>query len=213
MEHLLVTRFSVPRLDSLTAEHHHDRRWLDQRLELFRRFYVPSVERLGVPAVLLCSRRSAAHVGERVADLSWARVVEQDDWYGGFTGSTDQMLTRFDSDDCLHEGWFEALERATPGYEVYCTRRFLRYDPQRRRLYERSRALPSPLAAFRDGRNPYACDHEELPQRYRVRMLERSFLLQVAHGANLSTRKPSWRHFRYRVPLARLSAFGIEPEA
>ena len=54
MRHVIVTRFSVPRpQDPAHADRHHDRVWLDRRLELFFRFFLPSVKRLDVPAVLL----------------------------------------------------------------------------------------------------------------------------------------------------------------
>jgi hypothetical protein len=73
--HLIVTRFAVPREDAATAGVHRDPRWLDVRLALFRRFFVPSVGRLGVPVVLLCGPAAAEYVGGRVADLPWARVA------------------------------------------------------------------------------------------------------------------------------------------
>lgn len=213
MHHVIVSRFSVPRLDAATAGRHRDRAWLDRRLELFRRWYVPSVSPLGVPAVLLCSSDSAAYVADRTADLAWARVVEQDDWHGGWAGAPGQVLTRLDTDDALHRGWFEAVDAAPRGYQVYSTRRFYRLDPARRALYARARRLPSPLAAFAPGLNPYLCDHVELARRFRAWALPRRYLLQVVHGGNVSSRRPRWWHAPYRVPLARLAPFGLRPGA
>jgi hypothetical protein len=211
MRHVIVSRFSVPRLDSATAEHHRDRGWLDSRLALFRRYFVPSVERFQVPAVLLCSGASAEYVAAATHDLPWCTVEEQDDWHAGWSGAADQMVTRLDSDDAVHEDWFDALEAAVGGFEVYCTRSFLRFHPASRSLYARSRRLPSPLAACPEGRNPYVCDHTALAERYRALVLPQPFLLQIVHGGNLSNRKPSWRHFWMRVPLDRLAPFGVEP--
>lgn len=208
---MIVTRLSVPRRDQATAGLHRDREWLAGRVELLRRYYVPSVSRLGVPAVLLCSRDSAPWVAERLADLDWARVEVQDDWYGGWTGGEEQLLTRLDSDDAVHEGWLRAVDAAPAGYEVYATKRFLRYDPEARRLYDRAREECAPLAAFAGGRNPYARDHATLERHYRACVFPDPYLLQVVHGGNLSWRRPRWWHFRYKVPLARLEPYGVEP--
>ncbi|MDH3402115.1 MAG: putative rhamnosyl transferase [Acidobacteriota bacterium] len=211
MRHVIVSRFSVPRPGAGTAMRHCDGAWLDSRLALFHRYFVPSVGRLGVPTVLLCSTASAERVAAATAGLAWCTVEEQDDWRGGWSGAPDQMVTRLDSDDALHDGWFAALEAAAGGFEAYCTRSFLRFHPATRSLYARSRRLPSPLAAFPGGRNPYAFDHTELGGRYRTLMIPGCYLLQVVHGGNLSNRAPSWRHFPLRTSLARLAPFGVEP--
>ena len=101
MRHVVVSRFSVPRLDTATARHHLDRDWLAQRLDLFRRYFVPSVGRCGVGVVLLCSTESAEPVATGTADLPWVEVVVQDDWYGGWHGAADQMVTRLDTADLV----------------------------------------------------------------------------------------------------------------
>jgi hypothetical protein len=180
MRHLIVTRFSV----------------------------VPSVGRLGVTAVLLCSSDSAPYITEHVEDLEWAEVVVQDSWYGDWSGSEGQILTRMDSDDAIHEGWFAAVDAAPDAAEVVCNRGFLRFELDTKRLCAYSRLTPSSLAAFRGGRNPFAHDHAELRRHYRVHMLAGPYLAQVFHGGNLSTRRPSW--YRLRAPLTRLEPFGID---
>lgn len=210
MRHVIVTRFSVPRnQDPSTADRHLDAKWLDRRFELFRRFFVPSVSRLQVPVILLCSKESAPRVTAHVSDLDWADVVVQDHWYGGWSGERGQIVTRMDSDDAVHEGWLVAVEAAPAGTEVCCTREFLRYDISTARLCAYSRREPSPLAAFLDGRNPFADDHARLDERYRVHDIDGPYLLQVFHGGNVSSRRPSW--YRRRLPLDRLRPFGIEP--
>jgi hypothetical protein len=209
MRHVIVTRFSVPRPQAAaTAERHRDHAWLDRRLELLRRFFAPSVSRLHVPVILLCSTQSAPYVGQHVRDLEWAEVVVQDQWYGGWTGDDGQMVTRMDSDDAVDLRWLEALQSVPADAEVCCTRDFLRYDPSTRRLCAYSRREPSPLAAFRNGRNPFAHDHTELDRHYRVHDIEGPYLLQVFHGGNVSSRRPSW--YRRRLPLERLQAFGLD---
>ena len=223
MRHVVVTRFSVPRLDAATAGRHADPAWLDTRLVHFRRYYVPSVARLGVPAVLLCSSASAPYVGDRLADLPWVTLVEQDSWYGGWTGGPDQLVTRLDSDDALHESWFERLEAAASGAgaagragaaaEVFVTRTVLRLDARRGRLYAITRREPSPLAAFAAGANPFAHDHKHLDRHHRVHALAEPYLLQVVHGGNLSSRAPAWWRFRRPLPPARLAPFGLDPTA
>lgn len=207
--HLIVTRFAVPREDAATAGLHRDPRWLDERLALFRRFFVPSVGPLGVPAVLLCGPAAAEYVGDRIANLPWARVEVQERWRGGWTGAPGQVVTRMDSDDALHRGWFEALERAPAEAPVVITREFLRYDLERRRLHCYRRREPSPLAAFRGGLNPYEVDHKHLARRYPVHEIRGAFLLQVVHGGNLSNRRPAWWRVDRRVSRARLAEFGI----
>ena len=206
--HVVVTRFSVPlRAGAAGRARHADPEWLAGRLELLRRFYVPSVGRLGVPAMLLCSPESAARVADAVRDLGWVRVVEQDDWYGGWTGRPDQVLTRLDSDDALREGWFRAVDGAPAEAEAVCTRRFLRLDRRTGRVVRYRRGVPSPLAAFRGGRNPFAHDHDSLERSYSTAFLPGAYLLQVAHGGNLSTRfaKP----FRRRASPGELEGFGL----
>ncbi len=208
MSNVIVTRFSVPRpQDPVNAHCHADRRWLGERLELFRTYFVPSVGRLGVQAILLCSSGSAMFIEEQTRDLSWLEVVVQDDWYGGWDGSTDQIVTRMDSDDAIHEGWLAAVEAAPADAEVYCTRDFLRYDPSTGKLCAYSRREPSPLAAFRSGRNPFAHDHAGLDRHYRVHDIDGPYLVQIFHGGNVSSRRPPW--YRRRLPLERLEDFGI----
>jgi hypothetical protein len=218
MRHVVVTRFSVPRLDAASARRHAEAAWLDERIEYFRRYYVPGVARCAVPAVLLCSTESAAYVRERLGDLDWVSVVVQDRWYGGWRGAADQVATRLDSDDAVCEAWFERLERAAGDggvgeageVEVFCTKSVLRLDARRGRLYAITRREPAPLAAFARGANPFAHDHKDLEKHYRVRCFSEPYLLQVVHGGNLSSRAPAWWRFRRRQPLARLAAFGLD---
>jgi hypothetical protein len=212
MEHAIVTRFSVPRPEPDTAGRHANPAWLEARLALFRRFYVPSVERLGVPAILLCSSASAAAVAQRLADLPWLQIAVQDAWHGGWTDA-DRMLTRLDSDDALHEDWFAALERAPRGFEAYGSRSFLRLDLERRRLHRFRRRAPAPLAAFAPGINPFHCDHAALARRHVWHELEGgedgAWLLQVVHGGNVASRRPRWWRLHPRLPLDRLAPFGV----
>ena len=212
MRHIVVTRFSVPRpQDPINADRHSEHSWLDRRLELFRRFFVPSVGHLEVPAVLLCSTASAKYVSERVVDLDWVEVFVQDDWYGGWTGENDHFVTRMDSDDAIHERWLEVLDASPTEADVCCTKEFLRFDYSTGKLSAYKRREPSPLAAFRGGRNPFVHDHAELVHCYRVHDIVGSYLLQVFHGGNVSSRRPSW--YRRRLNLDRLEAFGLSPDS
>ena len=208
MNHVIVTRFSVPRpQDPANAHCHADRYWLGERLELFRTYFVPSVERLGIPVILLCSSQSAPFIEEQTGDLNWAEVVVQDDWYGRWGGLTDQIVTRMDSDDAIHKDWLAAVEEAPADAEVCCTREFLRYDISAGKLCAYSRREPSPLAAFRGGRNPFSHDHSELERRYRVHDIAGPYLVQIFHGGNVSSRRPPW--YRRSLPLELLEDFGI----
>jgi len=209
MRHVIVCRFSVPRLEPDTARCHLDPAWLERRLELFRLHFAPSVGRLGVETILLCSSASAGLVADAVADLEWVSIEPQDRWHGGWQGGADQIVTRLDSDDALHEDWFKALDAAPPGYEAYCTRRFLRLDVESNRLYAYKRRKPSPLAAFPGGRNPYAIDHARLPRHLQLHYLPDAYLLQVVHGGNLSNRHPSWRRYFSQVGREQLAPFGL----
>jgi hypothetical protein len=216
LRHLIATRFSVPRPDAATASRHADPGWLDARLTLFRRYYAPSVGRLGVPAVLLCSDASAAYVADRTRDVDWLRVEVQNDWRGGPPADSGTWITRLDSDDALAAGWFSAVEAAPEPYEVLVTRDFLRLDARAGRrpaLHAYRRREPSPLAAFRGGRNPFAHDHATLPERHACREIRGAHLLQVVHGGNLSSRAPRWWRFHRAVPLARLAEFGLDEAA
>lgn len=209
MNHRIVTRFAVPRPEPGTAGLYHSRDWLEGRLELFRRFFVPSVSRLGIPAVLLCASEVASFVAEQVGDLEWVRVEIQDDWSSGYRGRPDEVLTRLDSDDAVDGRWFEAVERAPATARVLITKEFLRWDPRARRLHRYRRDEPAPLAAFRDGENPYAVDHKHLERLPGVHRLHGPYLLEVAHGGNVKNRRPRpWRIDR-RVSPSRLAAFGL----
>jgi hypothetical protein len=213
MRHVIVTRFSVPRLDSATASLHADRQWLDSRLGPFRAYYVPSVERLRVPVVLLCSSRSADYVSGQLRDLRSLSIVVQDSWYGGWRGAPDQVVTRLDSDDALHEDWFRRLDSTATSAEVICTKEFLRLDTQSGKLYAFRRREPSSLAAFLNGANPFAQDHKLLENHYQTHCLAGAYLLQVVHGGNLVNRPPSWWKFRRQLPPSALAAFGVPPPA
>jgi hypothetical protein len=209
LRHRIVCRFSVPRADAATASRHADPAWLAGRLELFERWFAPSVGRLGVPVSLLCSSASAALVADRVRGHAWATVEEQDDWRGGTRAADFDLLTRLDSDDALSAGWFASAETLPPASDVAITRRFLRIDTRRRSLHAYHRREPSPLAAFRRGLEPYAFDHATLASHYRCHELDGEYLLQVVHGGNLSSRAPRWWRFHRRLPLARLAEFGL----
>jgi hypothetical protein len=211
MKHVIVTRFSVPRSqDPVNANCHGDRQWLEGRLELFRTYFVPSVERLDVPAILLCSSQSAPLIEEQTADLRWVEVVVQDDWYGGWSGDGDLCVTRMDSDDAIHKDWLAVVEAAPAFAEVCCTREFLRYDVSTGKLCAYSRKEPSPLVAFRAGRNPFTHDHAGLDRHYRVHDIAGPYLVQIFHGGNISSRRPSW--YRRRLPLDCLADFGLAVE-
>lgn len=208
---MIVTRFAVPRLERDSAESFRSREWLEHRLDVFRRFYVPSVSRSGVRAVLLCGSEVADFVATRVSDLEWVRVEVQNRWRGGWQGAPDDVITRLDSDDALHEGWFEAVDRAPEAARVCLTHDFLRLDVQSGRLHRYRRNEPSPLAAFRGGANPYEVDHKYLEPTEGAHRIRGCFLLQVVHGANLSNRRPKpWRLDR-RVSRRQLAAFGLQP--
>lgn len=207
MEHVIVTRYSISRVqESENASLHVDDGWLRERERLFRRFFVPSVQRLGIRAVLMCSTASAPRVADTFADLSWVRVVEQNEWFGGWSDRSDQILHRLDSDDAVHEDWFSAVENAPPEAEVICTRRFFRLHLCRRRVYRYRRKNPSPLVAFRGGVNPYTHLHEEIDEHYRTHDVDRPYLLQVAHGNNISNHFP--RSYRRKATPEELAGFG-----
>lgn len=209
MRHLVVTRFSVPRPESGTHGCHCDPEWLEGRLRLFERYFVPSVGRLGVPAVLLCSSASAATVADRVRRFDWVRVVEEDHWHAGWTGTSDQIITRHDSDDALHEGWLRRLEETDATADVVATTDFLRLDEATGRLHRYRRREISPLATFRHGLPPFAHDHAHLARHHRMVVVRGAWLLQVAHGGNVANARPKWWRFDRRVPRSRLAAFGL----
>jgi hypothetical protein len=208
VRHVIVTRFSVPRLEAASAPRHAEPEWLDERLALWRTWYVPSAASLGVPVVLLCSSRSADHVATRIRDLPWATVEVQDDWRGGWQGAADQIVTRLDSDDAVRRDWLQAVEGAPASADVLCTRDFLRFEPASGRLHTYRRREPCSLAAFRGGRNPYACDHKHLATEPNVHYLPGAYLLQIVHAGNLSNRAPSWWRFDRRAPHRLLADFG-----
>jgi len=207
--HVFLTRFAVPRLQPDSAESYRSREWLEGRLRLFRRFYVPSVSGLGAPAVLLCGSEVAGFVTREIADLEWARVEVQDEWHGGWRGAADEIVTRLDSDDAVHQGWLEAVERAPETARICLTKELLRLDASTGRLHRYRRDEPSPLAAFRGGLNPYEVDHKHLETLSGTHRIAGCYLLQVVHGANLKNRRPKpWRIDR-RVPRERLVEFGL----
>lgn len=207
MEHVIVTRYSIPRRqEAENGSLHADEEWLKERERLFRSFYVPSVERLGIEAVLMCSTASAPLVADALSDLSWVRIVERNEWFAGWSGRSDQVLTRLDSDDAVHEDWFAAVDAAPPKAEVICTRRFLRLHLRRGVVYRYRRKNPSPLVAFRGGVNPYPHLHEETPRHYRTFDVDRPYLLQVAHGGNITNHFPKW--FRRKATAEELEGFG-----
>lgn len=93
------------------------------------------------------------------------------------------------------------------------TKVFLRYDLERRRQHRDRRREPSPLAAFRGGLNPYQVDHKDLERHYPVPEIRGAYLLQVVHGDNLSSRRPSWWRLDRRVSKARLGELRIQEPA
>ena len=209
MKHLILTRFAVPRPEPETLDLYRSPRWLERRLQLFRRFFVPSVSGLGVPTILLCGREVAPGIAREVADLEWARVEVQDRWREGRRCDASTTITRLDSDDALHEGWFEAVDGAPPEAKICITKEFLRWDLDADRLHRYRRKEPSPLSAFRGGENPYAVDHKHLESLPGVHGIPGPYLLQVVHGGNISNHRPKpWRLDR-RVSRTRLRAFGI----
>lgn len=213
MRHLVVTRFAVPRNEPDTLDWYRDPAWIERRLELFRHFFVPSVQPTGVPAVLLCGSAVADRVAQRLSDLPWVRVEVQDDWHGGWTAEPDVTLTRLDSDDAVHAGWFDAVDRAPASAQILLVREQLRFEPTSGRLHRLRRREPGPLAAFRGGVNPYSIDHRHLAARPDAQVLPGTWLLQIVHGGNVKNRRlKAWR-FDRRAPRAELAAFGQEAAA
>lgn len=209
MHHVIVTRFSVPRpFDPVNAECHNDNGWLNRRLDLFRGYFLPSVERLQVPVIVLCSTSSSSFVSSRIKDIDWAEVVIQDEWHGGWSGPPDCIVTRMDSDDAIHSDWLRDIDEVETEAPVLCTKRFLRLDIETGRLRAYRRMKPAPLAAFRHGQNPYQYDHEELERQFKTCTLDKPYLLQIYHGENVSSRRPKllWRPASH----TRLASFGIE---
>lgn len=209
MKHLIVTRFAVPRQSPDTVDLYRNAEWLETRHHLFRQVFVPSVAPLGVPVILLCAGEVAEQVGRRIADLEWARVEVQDEWHEGWTADPDTTITRLDSDDALHRGWFDALDQAPQDAEVCISKDFLRWDLEADRLHNYRRREPSPLSAFRGGKNPYTLDHKYLEQLPGIHLIRGSYLLQIIHGGNVKNRRPKpWRFDRW-VPRRRLADFGV----
>jgi hypothetical protein len=209
VHHVIVTRFSVPRpLDPVNAVRHEDSGWLNRRLDLFRSYFLPSVERLRVPVIVLCSTSSSSFVSSRIEDIDCAEVVVQDEWHGGWTGPPDCTVTRMDSDDAIHSDWLRDIDEVETDAPVLCTKRFLRLDIETGRLRAYKRKNPAPLAAFRHGRNPYQYDHEELERRFQTCTLDKPYLLQIYHGENVSSRRP--KLLRRRASHTRLASYGIE---
>jgi len=207
VNHVIVTRFSVPRPASPgEPARHDDRGWLAERMELFRRYYVPSVQRTGVPAVLLCSSGSAAWVREETREYAWVRVAVQDGWEGGWRGARDEVLTRLDSDDLIHPGWFAAVATAPAGAEAFCTRGAYMLDAATGAVYQADRSFPVALLALARGRNPYAFAHRLVAEHYDAAFLEGRYLLQVVHGGNVSNAIPA---HAVPAPPGVLASFGI----
>ena len=207
VKHVVVTRFSVP-LPQEGSRTHANAGWLSERLELLRAYYVPSLELSGVRAVLLCSRDTAGSVMREVSDLGWVTVEEQDDWYGGWEGGTDEVLTRLDSDDAVAPGWFNAIDAYSPEAATYCCRGTYMLDAEARRLYEVIRPFPAALAARAAGKNPYAVDHRALLDTFGGVTLPGKPLLQVVHGGNVLNRIPTTAR---EVPLGAIAEFGLSP--
>jgi hypothetical protein len=122
------------------------------------------------------------------------------------------VLTRLDSDDAVHPGWFEAIDRAPAAVRVLITGDFLRWDPGAGRLHRYRRREPAPLAAFCGGENPYRVDHKHLARLPGAHRLDGGpYLLSVVHEGNVKNRPPRpWRLDR-RVPLGLLAGFGVAP--
>jgi hypothetical protein len=209
VRHRIVCRFSVPRPEPAVLDSHADPRWLERRFELFERWFAPSVGRLGVPVVLLCSTASAASVAERLCRHEWVSVEIEDDFRGGTAATDVDWTTRLDSDDAVSEEWFPALERVPAEFEVAVTRRFLRLDVSNGRLHAYRRREPSPLAAFRPGLEIYRSNHADLDQRFRCFEIDLACLLQVFHGGNLCSQRPRWWRPLRRISRRRLRPFGI----
>jgi len=100
------------------------------------------------------------------------------------------VLTRLDSDDLVHPGWFEAIRNAPAGAEAYCTHGTYMLDARTGAVYHADRTFPVALLALAGGRNPYAFDHPLVAEHYAAAFVGGRYLLQVVHGGNVLNEIP-----------------------
>ncbi len=172
------------------ADCHADVSWLERRLDLFRSFFAPSVGRLNVPAVLLCSNRSADMVSQRSRGSRLGhgrrpgRLVRR--LGGGAPSDSDQdglrrcrsrRLVR--SGGCGRPATSKSAPRGSFSATTFPTGSSQPISATCRRRWRPSRAAATPTPAITQSSS----------STFRARHIEGAFLLQVFHGGNVSTRQ------------------------
>ena len=202
--HLLLTRFSV--LISPDAAPPSDD-WLRDRLDLFRRYAVPSVCAQNVWPdgwLVFCSQLSdwLQHELDQIQqDVPFLKAVSID---GELTleaarsavrsevpkGAEKLTTTRLDSDDAISQGYLEAVRiaaqranseflNATHGLQLHKGRLYHRSDP--------SNAFISFVEPAESPKTVFVGGHHELAQFGLIRQFGgRAMWLQVVHGGNVS---------------------------
>jgi len=203
-QHFLITRFNYGWLDNVarsrTGTAVNTTQWLDERVQLFETFCLPSVTRQtcrNFTWVMQFDPRTPVEILERCAATPNVEIIQEPiaDFFAQVELAEPFLITsRLDNDDALHERYIDAVQRRFAGETQLLDTRGIQFDQSRHRFYTDGRRKPnSPFLTLIEklGGRPktvHYADHAKMRRHFPARRLKQRLWCQVVHETNLLNR-------------------------
>lgn len=211
-QHYLITRFNYGWLDnaamSRTGTAVNTSQWLDERVELFETFCLPSVSRQtcqNFTWVMQFDPQTPVEILDRYKTRSNVEIIQEPiaDYFAGLKLKEPFLLTsRLDNDDALHEGYIEAVQSCFAGETQLLDTRGFQFDRGRHRFHTDGRRKPnSPFLTLIEKlegppKTVHFVDHAKMRRHFPARRLKQRLWCQVVHETNLLNRIRGQRLWR-----------------
>ncbi|MBZ4486909.1 glycosyltransferase [Microbacterium sp. cx-55] len=207
VDHVLLTRFNLPTPGPESLVRARDG-WLRERIDLFERYTIPSVDRQtvgGVPWIVYLDPQSPAWLLDRLRPyvdrglftplyrdaVTWVDVAAD---ARALTGASGDVLltTNLDNDDALADDFVERLQRLARRHRhavIYLTSGLIAHGDDLYLRRDRRNAFCSVVESWESPGTAWNDWHTLLPRHYpAVTEAGAPAWLQVVHGGNVSNR-------------------------
>jgi hypothetical protein len=203
-QHFLITRFNYGWLDnaakSRTGTAVNTSQWLDERVQLFETFCLPSVAQQtcqNFTWVMQFDPQTPTDILQRCATTPNVEIIQEPiaNFFGRLKLEKPFLLTsRLDNDDALHEGYIEAVQSCFAAKTQLLDTRGIQFDRSRNCFHTDGRRKPnSPFITLieqLDGppKTVYFADHAKMRRHFPAKRLKQRLWCQVIHETNLLNR-------------------------
>lgn len=203
-QHYLITRFNYGWLDnakkSRTGTSVNTSHWLDERVQLFETFCLPSVAQQTCQDftwVMQFDPQTPKEVLDRCATGPNVRIIQEPilDYFRHLKVKTPFLMTsRLDNDDALHQDYIQTVQARFDGRTQLIDTRGIQFDRSRNRVHTDGRRKPnSPFLTLiekMDGtpKTVHHVEHAKMRRHFPAIRLRRRLWCQVVHENNLLNR-------------------------